>query len=211
MKRSSAATLVDDGRPQRASIAAVTADDRTDAALVRGCLDGDEQAWSALLDRYKRLVYSIPIKYGFSAEEATDIFQETCVELLTELPRLREPRALPKWLAQVAAHKCLRLKTRAQRQAAPLDDYENVHDVADARALAEDVLLQVEREQGLRTAVAGLPDRCRRLVEMLFFEHPPRPYREVADALAIASGSIGFIRGRCLSRLRAELRKHGVR
>src|SRR5262249_54512728 len=84
------------------------ATDSLDARLVGQCLEGDENAWAALLDRYKRLIYSIPIKYGLSVDDATDIFQDVCVELLAELPRLRESRALPKWLAQVTAHKCAR-------------------------------------------------------------------------------------------------------
>jgi hypothetical protein len=48
------------------------------------------------------------------------------------------------------------------------------------------------------------------MIEMLFFETPPRPYVEVAAALGIAVGSIGFIRGRCLEQLRAVLQKSGL-
>jgi hypothetical protein len=46
---------------------------------------------------------------------------------------------------------------------------------------------------------------------MLFFEQPPRPYRQVARSLGLAAGSIGFIRGRCLTRLRRELERRGFR
>ena len=69
----------------------------SDDRLVRDCLNGREAAWAALLEKYKKLIYSIPIKYGCSVDEANDVFQETCLVLLSELPRLREPRALPKW------------------------------------------------------------------------------------------------------------------
>jgi len=47
-------------------------------------------------------------------------------------------------------------------------------------------------------------------VEMLFFETPPRAYRDVAASLGLAEGSIGFIRGRCLTRLRVSLRRAGL-
>jgi DNA-directed RNA polymerase specialized sigma24 family protein len=46
---------------------------------------------------------------------------------------------------------------------------------------------------------------------MLFFESPARPYQEIAGHLGLAAGSIGFIRGRCLTRLRRELEKKGFR
>jgi RNA polymerase sigma factor (sigma-70 family) len=184
------------------------ADSWTDAALVRECLNGNEEAWAALLDRYKRLIYSIPIKYGFSQDQANDIFQDTCLDLLAALPRLREPQALPKWLMQVASHKCMRVKTD-RHQVHGGNPERDAIEVADARRTSDEILLEVEREQALRDACAALPGRCRSLVHMLFFETPARPYKEIARELGIASGSIGFIRGRCLQRLRTALLKHG--
>jgi len=183
--------------------------DSIDARLVRQCLEGDQDAWGSLLERYKRLIYSIPVKYGLTQSEATDIFQDVCVELLAELPRLREPKALPKWLSQVTAHKCAQLKRLTNRQ--PSAPAETIEDVADSGDLTEQVLLDVEREQALRDAVAALPPRCRQLIHALFYETPAKPYREIARDLNLACGSIGFIRGRCLGRLRTELRKNGFR
>ncbi len=185
--------------------------DSLDGRLVRECLEGDEEAWSVLLDRYKRLIYSIPVKYGLSSEEATDVFQDVCVELLAELPRLREPRALPRWLAQVTSHKCAHLKRLASRHSSTAALSDAVDDLADPADLSEQVLLEVEREQTLRDAVTALPPRCRQLIQALFYETPARPYREIARQLNLANGSIGFIRGRCLGRLRNELHKNGFR
>ena len=65
----------------------------TDARLVRECLNGNDEAWSALIDKYKNLIYSIPVKYGFSSDEASDIFQGVCLELLADLPKLCKPAA----------------------------------------------------------------------------------------------------------------------
>lgn len=185
------------------------ASDSIDADLVRQCRDGRDEAWSALLDRYKRLIFSIPLKYGFTTQEATDIFQDVCVELLAELPRLREPRALPKWLAQVTSHKCARLKELAAKQGSASALGVDGLDVADPADLTEQVLVEVEREQALRDAVTALPPRCQQLIRALFFETPVRPYREIAQQLKLACGSIGFIRGRCLGKLRLELHKNG--
>jgi DNA-directed RNA polymerase specialized sigma24 family protein len=54
-----------------------------------------------------------------------------------------------------------------------------------------------------------LPARCRQMITLLFFEHPPQPYNEVAEKLGLARGSIGFIRGRCLKRLKRILQDKG--
>jgi DNA-directed RNA polymerase specialized sigma24 family protein len=61
----------------------------------------------------------------------------------------------------------------------------------------------------VRDAISQLNPRCEQMVQMLFFENPPRPYQEVAAELDIATGSIGFIRGRCLQKLKKYLEKMG--
>ena len=67
----------------------------------------------------------------------------------------------------------------------------------------------LEREQVVRESIGQLPQRCRKMIELLFFEQPPLPYAEVAERLGLARGSIGFIRGRCLKRLKRILTGKG--
>ena len=74
---------------------------------------------------------------------------------------------------------------------------------------AEGILREAEEEQMLRQTIADLPERCQELIRMLFFEEPSRPYDEVARTLGIATGSIGFIRQRCLEKLRKGLAEAG--
>ena len=64
-------------------------------------------------------------------------------------------------------------------------------------------------QQLVRDALRSIPERCRKMLKMLFFEQPPRPYLEVAKELGLAEGSIGFIRGRCLEKLRKALEQRG--
>ena len=72
------------------------------------------------------------------------------------------------------------------------------------------LIREVQQSQALRDAVAALSDRCQRIVQMLFFETPARPYKDVASALGVATGSIGFLRSRCLDRLRSALEGIGL-
>ena len=62
----------------------------TDSRLIRECVRGNERAWSALIAKYKGLIYSIPMKYGATPDDAADVFQSVCLELFAELPRLRK-------------------------------------------------------------------------------------------------------------------------
>jgi len=45
-----------------------------------------------LIDRYKNLIFSIPIKFGLIPRRFRDVFQAVCADLVAGLPRLREPR-----------------------------------------------------------------------------------------------------------------------
>jgi len=48
-----------------------------DGRLVKECVSGNEEAWSLLIEKYKALIYSIPVKYGLPPHEAADVFQST--------------------------------------------------------------------------------------------------------------------------------------
>jgi len=186
-------------------------DHSSDERLIGRCLKGDQEAWSALIDKYKNLIYSIPIKLGMY-QDAGDIFQSVCVDLLSELPRLREHRALPKWLMQTCYHKCLHYQRAADRlvELAPEGTDRNAAPPANsADDFPEHMLVQLEQEQILRDAISELPEKCERMVRLLFFEFPPRPYENIAEELGMATGSIGAIRGRCLAYLRKHLEKRG--
>jgi RNA polymerase sigma factor (sigma-70 family) len=181
------------------------APDPPDEELIERCLADDADAWSALIDRYKNLIYSIPIRLGMH-QDANDIFQLVCVDLLAKLPQLREPRALPKWLMQTCYHECLRYRRTSGREDS-LDP--NAPESPTPEPPAEESLIQFQREQTLRETIFEMPARCARMIRMLFFETPMRPYEDVAKALGLATGSIGFIRSRCLARLRKNLEKKG--
>ena len=177
-----------------------------DDRLVRACLNGDERAWSALIQKYKNLIFSIPVKYGAGPEDAADIFQSVCMELFTELPRLRDPGAFRSWLITVTAHQAFhwKRKTRRRGEEALSSEEETL-----ASAPSPDLIEQVEQEQVLREAIARLSARCQTLIRLLFYTQPQMSYKDVAKTLGVATGSIGFIRGRCLTRLLKTLEQAG--
>lgn len=180
--------------------------DWTNTKLVEQCLSGNEQAWHILVDRYKGLIYSIPIRNGALQQDAADIFQAVCLDLFNELPRLRDAEALHGWLIRVTTHKCYRWK-RQQPVTAEWDEQEMEQVSTDG--LPAELMAELEQEQLIREALTELPPRCRQMIELLFFEQPPLPYDEVARRLRLAKGSIGFIRGRCLKRLKDILETKG--
>jgi RNA polymerase sigma factor (sigma-70 family) len=176
----------------------------TDEQLVKACLQGNEQAWSALIDKYKNLIYSIPINRGVSRDDAAEIFQQVCLKLLAELPEIRDPKCVPAWLIRVTSHACFHWGRREQLYERNAPDSADTG-VPSAEAGIDEHLLDIEREQILRGALLQISPRCRQLIHMLFYEEPALPYEDVARKLGLARGSIGFIRMRCLRQLRLRL------
>jgi RNA polymerase sigma factor (sigma-70 family) len=195
---------VKERRPRRLGDPDVT---WTDARLVNACLSGNERAWATLIAKYKNLIYSIPRKYGAPPQDAADIFQAVCLELFAELPRLRNPDALRRWIINVTAHQAYHWKKKLRRR-----NEQDLVEVDEEQLSAEptaDLLEALEREQMLREAVASLPARCQEIVRLLFYEPEPISYNDLAARLGLARGSIGFIRGRCLHRLERALNQRG--
>lgn len=173
-----------------------------DAKLIQDCLAGDQAAWTALVEKYQRLVYSIPFKYQLPPEEAADVFQGVWIDLYRSLASLQNAGAVRGWLATATGRRCLLHKRRRQRE----ERMEQVNPrIEDHSPDLETVQQEAEREQAMRDAVAQLPPRCQKLIHMLFHEQPAVPYHEVASRLGLAEGSIGFIRRRCLDKLKRIL------
>jgi RNA polymerase sigma factor (sigma-70 family) len=179
---------------------------KSDRDLVCGCLQNREEDWNLLVDKYKNLIFSIPLRYGFSREEAADIFQAVCLDLVQELAKLRDAKALPKWLMQVTAHKCFHRKRQSERVSS-LEFQQGEDNVGEPSVPAEGEinLRELEEEQMLREALSGLSPRCRELIHMLFYEEPKRPYLQVAASLGLATSSIGLLRQKCLDCLKKHL------
>ena len=142
-----------------------------------------------------------------SPDDASDVFQNVCVDLFTNLSKLRKVESLRSWLITVATHKCFHFKKQQRGQDVELDAMEQ--EMAEEIAPAPEVLQEIQEEQAVRDAIVKLSPRCAQLVQLLFFEQPPVPYNEVAQKLGLATGSIGFIRGRCLNRLQKILAELG--
>lgn len=167
-----------------------------DEQLVRRSAEGDQQAWAELVDRYKRLVYSIPRRYGLSDDLCDDVFQNTFVLLLRELKRLREPGGLTKWLMTTTHRECWRAAKRARTARMPAEMIAETYAPA-----AEDELLRWERQHRLHHALETLGGRCEALLRAMYLD-PARPsYAEVAQRLGLSVGSVGPVRARCMEKL----------
>jgi RNA polymerase sigma factor (sigma-70 family) len=169
--------------------------------LVNRARQEDKSAWDELVERFAPLVWSICRRFRLSRSDAEDVSQVVWLRLVEHLPALREPAALPGWIATTTQRECLRL-LRVTRKDEPLDQLVGDRGVADEQTVAveEEVLIH-EQYAAARAALAQLSPQCQMLLTMLL-QDPPVPYGEVSQKLDMPVGSIGPNRGRCLDRLR---------
>jgi len=186
-------------------------DPELDARLVARCIDGDARAWEALVRRHERLVYSIGRSYRLADEDMADVFQDVFTALLKGLPRLRDSRTLVRWLSstseRIARTTALKRRREAAREDHEDETFANLEDQGEA--VGAD-LEKVERQHQLRMAMGAVSERCKRLLEALYYEDPTPSYTELSQRLGVPVGSLGPTRARCMERLKGNFEQlHG--
>ena len=176
----------------------------SDTELLRRCREGDESAWEQVIENYKRLIYSIPLNFGLTTEDAADIFQQTFISLFENLERLRPDSNLGAWLAVVARRHVLHHLRKRKREQVVTDG-----DLSDSEQLlalaATDPTVDLEMMQTIDQGLNQIGRRCRELLLALYFDSQQPSYEEIAERTSMAVGSVGPMRGRCLERLREIL------
>jgi RNA polymerase sigma factor (sigma-70 family) len=186
----------------------------SDADLIALCREGHEAAWSTLVRRYQRLIFTVPRRAGLSEGQAADVFQTCFEKLYRHIDRIDDAGRVRAWLVTTARRETLRLIEQARRMVdlAPAghDDDDGKGDpldrFADPHPLAETLLADLQEQDRVRRAMERLDARSRQLLELLFLQDDALPYAEIAARLGIAEGSIGPLRARALGKVRELLK-----
>ena len=186
----------------------------TDEGLIFACRRGEAGAWETLVNRYQRLIYTIPRRAGLDEDQAAEVFQRTFAKLFEHLDRIRQPTHIQAWLVTTARRETLRLlrERSSQRVAFSMDEQDavpNSETVRDSNPLPDETIEQLEEQHLIRTTLMRLGERCRTLLTLLYYSAHPPSYADVAAVLAIPEGSLGPTRARCLEKLRRVLEHSG--
>ncbi len=180
----------------------------TDEALITACREGSETAWKVLVGRYERLVYTVPLRYGFGMAEADDVFQAVWLVLLKHLDNLEQPERLSAWLVTTAKRECWQRRRGA--------DYDRTMTIAPeampeidwaSENATEEIAGRFEQRQKIDQLLQQLDDRCRKLFHYLYFDPLNPSYEEIGRYLDMPVGAIGPTRTRCLKKLRRLMEK----
>jgi DNA-directed RNA polymerase specialized sigma24 family protein len=121
--------------------------------LVTRARNGDTRAWDALVDRYAPLIWSICRRYQLADADASRAGHSVWAQLADQLDTIRDPAALPGWLATTTRRECGRTLRAAQgtRDAALAPDAQIV--AGDHATAAEQELPMAERHEAVRRCV----------------------------------------------------------
>ena len=179
-----------------------------DSELIEACLKGDGQAWEALLVRYQRLIYSIPLRYGLPEHDANDIFQNVSLLLWENLERVRDRTRLGAWLVITTRRECWRIFHR-RNQDRVTSNLAELDENLPGEIRSEEEFLILERQSQVRAAIGYLQSPCQESLTLLFYVEPRPAYSKISQNLSLPEGSIGPTRLRCLEKLMKILEDMG--
>ncbi|MFN0029431.1 MAG: RNA polymerase sigma factor [Acidimicrobiales bacterium] len=169
-------------------------------ALVWRARAGVPGAMNELVRRFTPLVKAVVRRCGVYGAEAEDIEQETWLRLTTNLGRVREPAALPRWLAVTASRQCCNLFAKRRRVQLRGDFNDEPIMAADRWSDPADGVCHADEVVRLNQAIAELSSRDQTLVRLML---AAASYREISAAISMPVGSIGPTRERVLRKLAA--------
>lgn len=177
----------------------------SDPKLIAACQNGSQKAWDELVDRYGRLVYSIPRRYGYGDQDCDEIFQRVFLILFRKLDTLNDQARLSAWLITTTQRECWRLKRR-EPDHGTLPASAESHEIS-----AEDRAELWEQQHLVREALQRLGGRCEQLLTALFLQSSEASYETIAKKLGMKVGSIGPTRARCFEKMQKILLEMGFR
>lgn len=177
------------------------------AALLEAVQGGAPGAWERFVERYERLVWSVPRRMGFDEADCADVAQATWVLVWRHVKHVRSARGLASWLITTCAREAARHGKRSDRRT-EIEELANEHKAEPDPILPPEVASRLEEIQLVRDAIANLDQRCSELLTLTDLED--QPYAKAAKLLGMPIGSVGPTRIRCLAKLMDALDTLGL-
>jgi RNA polymerase sigma factor (sigma-70 family) len=152
--------------------------------IIQRSQQGDTEAFAALYDRYKNLVYKTAYLMNHDSQEAEDSLQEVFMLVYKALPNFDPAKgAFTTWLYRITMNHCLNQRRKYRPPQQSLDD-----DALDIAAEPSTTNTNPLETEAVRQAIAALSDKLRAVVILRYYGD--LPYAEIAEALNIPLGTV---------------------
>jgi RNA polymerase sigma-70 factor (ECF subfamily) len=183
--------------------------EEVDRDLVARSLEGDRDAFEAIVRNYQRRVYGVALRMIRRHEVADDIAQETFVRAYTQLHRFELGRPLAPWLMRIAANLSINYLTRAARREQPIAEEATSSGLPAAESEGSDPqrsLLSSEFASALDEAVDKLPAEQKAVFVLRV--HEEMRYDDIAESLGISLGTVMSRLHRARGKLKVMLKDY---
>jgi RNA polymerase sigma-70 factor (ECF subfamily) len=169
----------------------------TDEALLTAYIDGDRQAFAALLERYRTELHGFLARFLGSSAAADDVFQETFLQVHLAASTFDSTRNFKPWLFTIAANKARDWHRRQKRRRAvsldaPLGgdpDGTRMVDIMESKAEVPDNLLEsAETRERVKDVVDSMPALYREVLQLNYFQK--MSYQQIAEVLGVPLGTV---------------------
>ena len=178
------------------------------AELVNRLKQGEERAFSILLEEFSPLIFSLIDRMIFDRSHREDLAQEIFVKVIENIGWFRGNSKLSSWIYTIAYRHLLDFIRSGKRdivsKANSIDDSERYQtEIADESDNAEDNMQQLQLGNTIVEALNKLPEKYRVPVHLQFIDGLPQ--KEIADILDISINGVKTRGRRGLLMLREDM------
>ena len=160
-----------------------------DAALMLRVKQGDRDAFTVLVEKYKQPVMNLAYRTLSDASEAEDLAQHVFLQVFKSAPRYEASAKFSTWIFTITRNLCLNeIRRRSRHPAESLDEVSQENEDQPLRQPEDlktcsppDALLQSELEEKVQMALAELPEKQR--TALLLCRQEDLSYEEIAELL----------------------------
>lgn len=152
--------------------------DKSDIEVVKLCLDGDTEAFSIIVERYKKLIYSVVYNIINDHQEVGDITQEVFLRIYKALDRYNPEYKFSTWSVKIATNLCLDISRKKKIDSVPIEE---ISSVPAGTETPESRYIRKERSKSINDAVSALPDKYR--IPITLFHQNGLSYEEITNVL----------------------------
>ncbi|MCS6988281.1 MAG: sigma-70 family RNA polymerase sigma factor [Chloroherpetonaceae bacterium] len=153
-----------------------------------------DNAYKRLLDKYRGQIYNLILKIVHDAEEVEDLVQESFSKAFNSIGNFNKEYAFSTWLYRIATNSSIdflrkrRIRTTSLDNPIKTKDDEYYLEVPDSRQEPARNVMQAQRDEIVRAAIAQLPDKYRVVIEMRHLQE--LTYEEIAKELRLPLGTV---------------------
>lgn len=149
-----------------------------DIELIKKCINGDNDAFSEIVTRYKKLIYNVVYNMIKNRDEVNDIAQEVFIRIYKSLDRYNPEYKFSTWTVKIATNYCLDVLRKKKIDSIPIEEAIGVSSTVDT---PETSYIKKEQKERINVELSKLPEKYR--IPLILFHKNCLSYEEMSKVL----------------------------